>query len=371
MRLERLAARLMSPAVQVPEPARTTEVEERLSRKQIEQLFIDHVPGFKDFLFRGMPGQRSLKFIVSVYREGWQAFRSTELHKHLMWLMRLVVHHAYDGGAGAAAHLAEVAEAFRDCQAVQARAVERVGLRLSGVSSDFGGLATRLVGEYKSLAIQMLALERVASGLANDTDEAPTHYENRLTADIGPCIGANADDIRRARLDGHAAQRFPRLSEPDVAACACRCCELFDVTALLQAFVAEVNSFGPASGQESLPALFLSWASEHMVEKHAVFDDATCSRVDIDVPFALCVFEALFFGGPCATATERHRGLLISEIFRGRPDAALLEAVAAPRGQRKKRKSHETATIDRAATKRRRQQKPHQAPQPPSTVRAS
>jgi len=330
-RLRNLSEKLLSPDVQVPEPAHAEEVPAKLSAKEVEKIIVDHVPGVRKFLFRDQPGQMSLKFMVSAYQEGWRAFRGTDLHNHLLWLMRRVIHHGHEGGADAARHLGDVAEAFRDCQAVQARVVERVGLQIVGVAKDFRGQAVRLAGEYKTLALQMLAQDRLAEGLARDYDDVPTHYENRLTADIGPLVGANADDIRRAELDEHAASRFSAISGTSAQKAAARCRELFEAEAMLSAFVAEVNSFSEASPQDSLSRTFLDWASENLAQKHLVFDTDTCSRVEIDAQLALCVFEALFLGGPDSPTTETYRGISMREVFEGAPSE---RADAAEAGQR-------------------------------------
>merc|ERR1711934_230897 len=109
---------------------------------------------------------------------------------------------------------------------------------MGGVRADFKGLVARLVGDYKSMALQMLARERIRQRKAVD-DGNPTHYENRLTADIGDSIGANKDDIRRAALDRHAEHRYPRLTPKEQKEAASRCRELFDIEAMLMAFCSE------------------------------------------------------------------------------------------------------------------------------------
>eukprot|EP00443_Scrippsiella_acuminata_P120250 CAMPEP_0115582282 /NCGR_PEP_ID=MMETSP0272-20121206/5580_1 /TAXON_ID=71861 /ORGANISM="Scrippsiella trochoidea, Strain CCMP3099" /LENGTH=401 /DNA_ID=CAMNT_0003017265 /DNA_START=81 /DNA_END=1286 /DNA_ORIENTATION=+ len=322
-RLTRLIERLLSPDVQVQEPAMVQEVPARLSDGEVEKVFIDHVPGVRKFLFRGHPGQYSLKFMVSAYKHGLRAFSSTALHNHLLSCMRLIVHYGQEERPGAKALLAEVAEGFLDCQAVQARAIERVALRMQGLTLDFTGLVVQLVGEYKTLALKMLAAERLCQGLARDYDGTPTHYENRLTADVGPLLGANADDVRRAVLDEHARSRYACLDGAEAAKAAARCRELFDVDAMLQAFVAEVNSFDAETSSNTLPAMFLVWASERLSRKHVVLDAETCSRTEVDCAFAVCVFEDLFLSGPAAPAEETFRGVPISEIFR-QPNAVTL-----------------------------------------------
>merc|ERR1712130_74598 len=170
---------------------------------------------------------------------------------------------------------------------------ERAGLELRGIRADFKGLVVRLVGEYKGMALQMLARERIKQREAVD-DGNPTHYENRLTADIGDLVGLNKDAIRRAELDQHAANRFQRLTRQERQRAAARCRELFDIEALLQAFVAEVNSFGADSLPESLPRLFLDWAAARMRHKHVVFDEDTCTRVDISPPLAMAILDVFF-----------------------------------------------------------------------------
>merc|ERR1712060_767263 len=105
-------------------------------------------------------------------------------------------------------------------------------------------------------AIKMLAYERIGQRTASDG----THYENRLTQDIGDELGLNKDDIRRAMLDEHAG-RFPCLSREEQLSAAARCRELFDVEALMKALMMEVNSFDQNSSPQSLPLQFLNWAS--------------------------------------------------------------------------------------------------------------
>lgn len=314
-RLRKLTVQLLSEHVQVPKPLEVEDVPARLDDDEVQQVFRKHVPGVEAFVFRGKRGVYVLPFMASAYREGLRAFQGTPVHVHLLGLMRMIVHHGFEGGEDAAGYLREVAEAFMDCQAVQARSIERVGLRLRGTAPDFKGLVTRLVGEYKTLAIKMLAADRLAQGLAKDYDAVPTHYENRLTADLGSRLGLDLDAVRLAALDGHAAKRFPCLTGEDADAAVERCRELFDLEALLQAFVAEVNSFSFQSAAGSLAVLFLQWVSENLADKHAVLDELTCSQTQIDVALALCVLEVVFLGAPSAADGELYRGRPIGEVF--------------------------------------------------------
>merc|ERR550537_1954154 len=106
----------------------------------------------------------------------------------------------------------------------------------------------------------MLAFDGIGQGLVIEPGN-PTHYENRLTADLGDLLGFNKDDIRRATLDEHARQRFPCLKGPtELLRATARCQELFDFGAFLKAFMAEINGFNADSSADSLPRLFLDWA---------------------------------------------------------------------------------------------------------------
>jgi len=210
--------------------------------------------------------------------------------------------------------LTQVAEAFMDCQAVQARVVERIGLQIRGVTTNFRGLVVALVGEYKSMALKMLAAERIAQGKAHD-DATPTHYENRLTADIGTELGLNASDVRSADLDHHAQSRFARLRAHEVESAAARARELFDVEALLQALVSELNSFSASSAPDSLSRLFLDWASENITEKHIVFDEETCSQVDVDCTFVMAILEVVFLGRLGVCADRMYRESKLADLF--------------------------------------------------------
>lgn len=201
-----------------------------------------------------------------------------------------------------------------DCQAVQARVVEKVGLQIRGVAADFQGLLTSLVGEYKAVALKMLAAERLAQGRARD-DPTPTHYENRLAADVGPLIGLNADDVRRAALDEHARARFARLRANEAQAAADRCRALFDLEALLSAIVSELNSFNASSLPNSMPRLFLDWALGNMIEKHLVFDEETLTHVEVDCTLVKAILEVVFLGQLAGAGNELYRGGALCNLF--------------------------------------------------------
>jgi hypothetical protein len=311
----RLVEILLSPEIQVQLPQESEEVPAKLSADEVAKVFTDHVPGVRTFLFRQQRGQYVLRFLQSAYKDGWSAFQGTPLHDHLKWLIRLIVHYGHEGKSGAASYLTEVAEAFMDCQAVQARVVERAGLQIRGVTTNFRGLVVALVAEYKTMALKMLAAERIAQGKARD-DDTPTHYENRLTADLGQALGLNAADVRRASLDQHASSRFAKLRHHDVDAAVARARELFDMQALVQALVSELNSFSEASTPDSLPRLFLDWASDSLTQKHVVFDEETCSRVDVDCVFGMAVLEKLFLGDLEGLSDSTYRGAKLSELFK-------------------------------------------------------
>lgn len=260
-----------------------------------------------------MADKRSLSFIVTGYQVGLNAFAVTPLHDHLLWLLRLIVHYGHERKSGASSYLREVAEAFMDCQAVQARAIERIGLEIRGISSDFKGHVSRLVGDYKRMAIKMLACERIAQRFATD-DGNPTHYENRLISDLGDLVGLNQDEIRQANLDVHR-QRFAELTPEELAVASGRLRELFDIEALLKALTAQLNSFDADSPPESVPHQFLKWASTSLTQKHVVFDVDTCMSIDVEEALVLAIIEVLFLGRSSAMADETYRGVCLNDLF--------------------------------------------------------
>jgi len=312
-RHQQLVEKLLSSSVRLQAPQDAKPEAAKLTPQEVAAVFTRHVPGVQRFLFRGQAGQYSLKFLQVAYRDGLRAFQGTALHNHLLQLFRLIVHYGYEDKDGSARYLRELAEAFMECQAVQARVIERVGHQLSGVSHDFRGLVISLLDDCKTWSLRMLAAERLAQGRAQD-DENPTHYENRLTADLGELLGLSVADVRRAKLDEHARSRFSVLGTRESAAAARRCRELFDVEALLGAFVAEVNSFSENSPPESMPRLFLSWVADNLEQKHVVFDES-CTCVQIDRAFALSVFEVLFLGRTAAPDSETFRCIPIARLF--------------------------------------------------------
>jgi len=313
-RLTQLVEHLLSPAVQVELPVAASEENPQLTPAEVSEVFIEHVPDVENFLYRDMAGQRSLNFIITAYQVGLNAFMGTPLEDHLMWLLRLIVHYGHERKPCASRYLREVAEAFMDCQAVQARAIERVGLEIRGISSDFKGHVSRLVGEYKSMAIKMLAYERIAQRFATD-DGNPTHYENRLISDLGDLVGLNQDQIRQAKLDVHATQRFAVLSPAELVSASARLREVFDIEALLKALTAQLNSFDAESPPESVPQQFLKWVSASLTQKHVVFDVDTCMSIDVESPMVLAIIEVLFLGRSSAMADETYRGARLNDLF--------------------------------------------------------
>merc|ERR1712151_505260 len=171
---------------------------------------------------------------------------------------------------------------------------------------------------YKNLALRML-IEEKQQAQRVDADANPTHYENRLIADLGEILGLNKDDIRRANLDHHAKQRFPCLSRGEIRTCVRRCVALFDMHAFIDAFVTEVNSFDASTPPTAFARRFLDWTDAHLVDKHIVFDESSCSRVEVKEPLALAILEVLLLG-----AVDPEAASDASETYRGIPLAAIL-----------------------------------------------
>lgn len=325
-RLATLAKALASQEVQFQAPEEAEEVPAQLSPEEVAKVFEDHVPGVRQLIYRQQQGVYSINFIQGAYKDGFRAFQGTDLHGHLTSLMRLIVHHGHAGKPGAKEYLREVAEAFTDCQAVQARTIERVGLRIRGVQLDFRGHLVRLVDEYKAVAVKMLAVEECTKLGGPDEHLDPAHFESRLLMDLGEECGLNKADIKQAHLDGHAEDRFAPMRGKHRQLAAERLLELLDCEALLKAFAAEVNSFGTDSAKDSLPSLFLEWCEQRLTVKHVVLDEDTCSRVEVGDELALAVFEAVFLGKPCSPAAEMYRGQPLLGLFK--PAEATNEAEA-------------------------------------------
>lgn len=310
----RLLDNILSSAVQLPLPGEKVKEEPaRLSPEEVERVFKDNVPGVENFLYRFQDGNYSLQFMVKCYQNGVFKFSGTELEDHFTWLMRLIVHHAEEGKPGCRGYLQEVAEAFMDCQDIQARAIEHVGFQVNGMTLDFRGLVVQLIDEYKAMAMKFLVTTEInMRGGPDDWKNDPVHFENRIVADIGDALGLNAGDCRRALLDEHKERNRP-LREPQQQDLIRKFRNFFDLDVMIRAFVHETNSFSEKSPKESIAQLFLSWVSEHMPEKHLVFDEETFSNVDISFEFGLAVFEVLFLGE--TTSQEEFRGRPICELL--------------------------------------------------------
>lgn len=306
-RLESLADVLMSPAVRAAVPKGLPSEPARLSAADLRRLFEDAVPGSRKVRYRDQPKTFALDFIVSAYASGLKAYAQTELHDYLTSLLRIIIHRAEDGCARR--YLAQLVEAFTNCQAVQARAIERIGLELVGVATGLEGLLVELADSYKGLAVKAFALQ----DLPKHTDSV--HFENRCIADLGFMLGLRPSDVARARADAHILQ-VSGYSGQAIPAAVWRVKELFDAEAMLTAFVSEVNSFSDKSPQQSLARAFVEWIGAHCRQRHIVFDE-DCMRISINTSFAAAVFDVVFFG--------RFQGD-VAEVFRAEPLSLLLSA---------------------------------------------
>merc|ERR1712187_510779 len=139
----------------------------------------------------------------------------------------------------------------------------------------------------------------------------------RLISDMGQELGMNADDVRQAHLDSHAG-RFEQLSGVALQNAVSRCKELFDLGSLLQALVAELNNFAAAAHPESLPCLFMTWASANLSEPHIIFSPSDLYRVDVDEALVLACLEQLFLGRVMVEVDEKYRGRSLAQLFQPR-----------------------------------------------------
>merc|ERR1712196_264037 len=67
-----------------------------------------------------------------------------------------------------------------------------------------------------------------------------------------------------------------------------------------------------------MSSLFLEWVAENLVEKHVVFDEDTCTHIEVGETFAVAILEDLFLGRTLAAPGERYRGFSTREIFKAR-----------------------------------------------------
>merc|ERR1712217_54825 len=72
------------------------------------------------------------------------------------------------------------------------------------------------------------------------------------------------------------------------------------------------------------------WACENMCEKHVVFDEETCSCVEVDRTLAIAILETLYLGKLTGLAGDVYRGKKLCDIFpdsiQGAPSEVMLVA---------------------------------------------
>mmetsp|Transcript_46592 Transcript_46592/g.111694 ORF Transcript_46592/g.111694 Transcript_46592/m.111694 type:complete len:390 (-) Transcript_46592:302-1471(-) len=300
-RVARLARLLASPAVQ---ERALEEVPMQLSLPEVAKLFLDHVPRVQRFVCQGQAGRYSLKLIQSAYTKGFASLAGTGPQRRLLWLLRLIIHHCHSQGPGSAGCLQEVAEAFTGDEAVQAAAVERVGLQVKQAALDFRGHLVKLVDEYKSMAVRDLAAEDCAKLKRSGSNCGIEHCSKQILRDFGEVLGLNQEEVESARLDDDSQARFPQLTENERTQFMARFGSFFNVEAVLGAFVTEVKKPEARSSDTSLASVFFKWAAERLSPRYALqqIEAYVCSGMD-DV-LALAVFEAVFFGQPAFSIDE-------------------------------------------------------------------
>lgn len=293
-RVQRLAKLLASPAAQLRAPETPEEVPMRLSLPEVAKLFLDRVPGVQRFVVQGRRGHFSLKTLQAAYAQGLPA--AGERRERLLRLLRLVVHRCHDGGAQGNEPLRELAEAFREGDAAQARAIERAAVQV-GEPADFRGRLLQLAGERKAAALRALAVESCAEqGLHGEGDAE--RYEQRLLRDLGDALGLNEADVQMAALDEEALARFAPLSTQERLQTTARFQELFDVEALISVVVSEVRNSDSGSPPTSLASALFRWAAERTRRAGAFHELEARLRSAMDAALALCILEVLLLGRP-------------------------------------------------------------------------
>merc|ERR1712137_932589 len=129
-------------------------------------------------------------------------------------------------------------------------------------------------------------------------------------------MGLNADDIRRAKFDHLASQRFPELLEEEVPEMVDDCRQLFDLKALKGALVAEINSFNADSASDSLSRLFVDWCRERFsdADAHTVLNDILDGS-GIPDAFVMALLEDVFLGQVHSLSVEHHHNRPVSAWF--------------------------------------------------------
>merc|ERR1711933_369154 len=97
-------------------------------------VFLRHVPGVETYVFRDQPGNYCLKFMVATYSNGLRDYNRTPLAIHLANLFRVIVHHGHETSHNGSRYVRDLAESFKDCQAVQARTIESAGFQILGIT---------------------------------------------------------------------------------------------------------------------------------------------------------------------------------------------------------------------------------------------
>eukprot|EP00048_Salpingoeca_helianthica_P017306 m.236587 g.236587 ORF g.236587 m.236587 type:complete len:458 (-) comp20674_c0_seq1:44-1417(-) len=261
-RYEALKSALLTPACASLDRVDHTYLPWELSDKQVGTLFREAVTGF-DALLDRTQSTPVLTYILATIHRGLPIFGapSNPLNTHTQHSLQTILTLVQSKPLPVRSQLLRrIAEAFQNCQTVQAQVIDQVFGLLTGRDQTLFNQLLVLTDAHKQRALDTLTLTLHPEVVSNATGP---HIQNSILKAIGPVLGLPG--VARARADALANSRvFPTVLGKYTA--------LFNVRDLVAEFITDINA------QDDTPrcvshVTLLHWAMAHCehFDAHCIF----------------------------------------------------------------------------------------------------
>mmetsp|Transcript_45915 Transcript_45915/g.143838 ORF Transcript_45915/g.143838 Transcript_45915/m.143838 type:complete len:539 (-) Transcript_45915:121-1737(-) len=279
--LEALRDLLRRPPPPPPELAKEVP---HMGPEEIRAAIVRRVPEAESWVAPRSNDTPAIEFLIKSYDSGLPAFPSA-VRKHLAEGVRLVVWAAANPAeAGVAEARADyfarqLAEAFTNCQAVQARTIDALQAEIRGVASHSLPAQLRaLVEEHREMALDRTVCHfhpyaHVTSD-SSPTEQLP-HLSNRYRRHLGREVGLGGARSEAADADRNASGRLPVPRRRALA----RFWREFRARELLGAVVADVNQTEAEAQRRIDRDLLMAWAGSHAGVGYRIFYDESAPHL--------------------------------------------------------------------------------------------
>lgn len=198
------------------------------------------------------------------YRHGVPAQASAPaLHQYTKLALRYILHHVSEEGQhkqNKVKILSSLAEAFQECQQVQARTIDKLFGTMTGRDLGLRGQLFELVDFVKQQTLDEVTLKLNPYCLSPSADmhQQMPHIQSAYVAAVGEQLGLRG--VETSRVD----RLKPRLGQRQLVAFMEAYVQTFPVEDVVQAFVRDVNQTDASADRVVDHDALFAWAVRHL-----------------------------------------------------------------------------------------------------------